>query len=76
MDGFNYTGNAKHFKSGLVNCFREDLTDERGECFSMKRKGPSLRFRECFSMKRKGPSLRFSETKRTVPPFQSLCFKV
>ena len=45
MDWFNYTGNAKHFKSGLVNCFREDLTDERGECFSMKRKGPSLRFK-------------------------------
>ena len=65
MDWFNYTGNAKHFKSGLVNCFSEDLTDERGECFSMKRKGPSLRF-----MKRKGPSLRF------VPLFQSLCFKV
>jgi len=62
MDWFNYTGNAKHFKSGLVNCFSEDLTDERGECFSMKRKGPSL---------------RFSETKRTVPLFhQSLCFKV
>ena len=45
MDWFNYTGNAKHFKSGLVNCFSEDLTDERGECFSMKRKGPSLRFK-------------------------------
>ena len=58
MDWFNYTGNAKHFKSGLVNCFREDLTDERGEYFSMKRKGPSLRFKS------------FYETKRTVPPFQ------